>query len=401
MKLLHAPMIVGAMLLASPAAAQSPAAPAGPSKSLMDYRRHMFDPPVRVLANRSMAAMFNTAPVAASGKASSLPVRQAALNFTYSHDGQTRPASDIVERTFTDALIIVKDGVIVHDGYYNRASASTHLNSYSMAKSLNAVMVGLALKEGLIGSVTDPVTRYLPELKGTGYDGTTIRDLMEMRSGVAWVENFFSPGNLSYDAHVSSWVQERARYTDTALKTKPEHKPGTFFRYNSMDAAVVGWVVERAAKMPVSRYLSERLWQPAGMEADGFYVIDGEPGVGREFTAGGFNAVARDYARLALLMLNNGRANGRSFFPDDFVRNLSRDITGPEEQPKGYGWAWWTVKGTNAVTGVGGEGQYMFFDPDTKTVIVKLSHGPVGPEADAVDAETLAFFKATAKWGGR
>jgi CubicO group peptidase (beta-lactamase class C family) len=300
-----------------------------------------------------------------------------------------------------DALLIIKHGTIVYEGNFNRSTPETRYNSYSMAKSINAIMIGLALKEGLIKSVTDPVTQYLPELRGTGYDGATIRDLMEMRSGIAWDENFFMPGTPSYDAHVASWIEERARYTDAALITKREHAPGTYNRYNSLDASVAGWVVERAAGMPVSTYLSTRLWQPAGMQSDAFYVIDGPPGVGREFTAGGFNAVLRDFGRIGLLMLNNGHTNGKAFFPDDFVKRLSTDITTEPDEGLGYGWFWWTVAGGRAFTAIGGEGQYIYVDPDTATVIVKMSHGPVGPEAVSVGKEELAFLKAASRWDGR
>ncbi|MXO65293.1 serine hydrolase domain-containing protein [Altericroceibacterium endophyticum] len=374
----------------------------GPSEAVMKYRERMFDEAVRPLANRTMDLMFNIAEVDAGETPSSLPVSLAPLNFTYEVDGKVHQGSDAIVNTFADALIIIKDGTVVFEGNFNRSTPETRYNSYSMAKSLNAVMVGLAVKEGLIASVTDQVTQYIPELKGTGYDGATIRDLMEMRSGIAWDENFFKPGTSSYNAHVAAWVEERARYTDAALITKREHAPGTFNRYNSLDAAVVGWVVERAAGMPVSTYLSTRLWQPAGMEADAFYVIDGPPGIGREFTAGGFNAVLRDYGRLGLMMLNHGHANGKAFLPEGFVDNLRHDITtAPSEDGLGYGWFWWTVPGTNAFTALGGEGQFIYVDPDTDTVIVKMSHGPVGPEADPVLREELAFMAAASQWDGR
>lgn len=164
---------------------------------------------------------------------------------------------------------------------------------------------------------------------------------------------------------------------------------------------MAGWVVERAAGMPVSKFLSSRLWMPAGMQADAFYVIDGPPGVGREFTAGGFNAILRDFGRIGMLMLNNGQANGKTFFPDDFVANLSKDITTGKDGSLGYGWFWWTIKGTRAFSAIGGEGQYIYVDPETNTVIVKMSHGPVGPEADPVGIEELAFLRAASQWNGR
>lgn len=403
MKTLHTGAAIAALTIAAlplPAIAQD--GQTGPSPTVMQYREHMFDDGIRSLANRTIALMFNTALVEAGDSPSELPVRETPLNFTYEVDGQVHQGADAIENTFVDGLLIIKNGTIVYEGNFNRSTAETRYNSYSMAKSINAVMVGLALKEGLIGSVTDQVTTYLPELKGTGYDGATIRDLMEMRSGIAWDENFFSPGTPSYEAHVASWVQERARYTDAALITEREHEPGTFNRYNSLDAGVVGWVVERAAGMPVSQFLSTRLWKPAGMQADAFYVIDGEPGVGREFTAGGFNAVLRDYGRLGLLMLNNGHAKGKPFFPDGFVTNLSSDITDQsEEEGLGYGWFWWTIKGTEAFTALGGEGQFIYVDPATDTVIVKMSHGPVGPAAEPIRAEELAFLRAASEWDGK
>jgi CubicO group peptidase (beta-lactamase class C family) len=400
MKLSHFVLAATLLASASPSFAHAQETQTGPSPTVRKYRAHMFDEPIRSLANRTMALMFHTAPVEAGDAPTELPTRLAPLNFTYEVDGKLHQGSDAIENTFADGLLIIKKGAIVYEGYFNRATHETHFNSYSMAKSINAIMIGLAVKEGLIKSVTDPVTRYIPELKGTGYDGTTIRDLMEMRSGIAWDENFFKPGTPSYDAHVASWIEEKARYTDAAFTTKREHQPGTYHRYNSLDSAVVGWVVERAAGMPVSKFLSTRLWQPAGMQADAFYVIDGPPGVGREFTAGGFNAVLRDFGRIGLLMLNNGHANGQAFLPDDFVSCLSRDVTDNQAEGIGYGWFWWTIPGSHAFTAIGGEGQYIYVDPDTKTVIVKMSHGPVGPEADPIFREELAFLKSASQWDG-
>ncbi|MCW2389654.1 CubicO group peptidase (beta-lactamase class C family) [Sphingobium sp. B11D3B] len=371
---------------------------AQPSEEVKTYRMQMFDPPLRMLANRTLAEMFNTAPVGASPNVLALRQRQRPLDFTYEFNKQRRNASDIVERTQTDALLIMKNGEIVYEGYYNQSSEATLFNSYSVAKSFNAIMVGLALREGKIASLTTPIITYIPELKGSGYEGTTVRDLLEMRSGVDWVDNFMTPGNLAYDAHVASWVQENARYTDAAALTKPAHKPGTHFVYNSMDAALVGLVVERAVGMPVSRYLSERLWKPGGMEADGFYVIDGPAGVGREFTAGGFNARLRDYGRIGQLMLNEGSLNGKQLIPADYVRTLRQSITVDTGEGLGYGYFWWTQPGTQAFSAIGGEGQFIYVDPEHKTVVVKLSHGPVGPDAVPVMAETMEFLTAAARW---
>jgi hypothetical protein len=137
------------------------------------------------------------------------------------------------------------------------------------------------------------------------------------------------------------------------------------------------------------------------MENYAFYVLDGPPGEGREFTGGGFNAVLRDYGRIGLMMLQNGNANRRQLLPSDWVAESTRPTTKPAGRPEeglGYAYFWWTVNNTRAFTALGGEGQFLFVDPETQTVIVKLSHAPVGPGGQRVTEEAFAFLKAASKW---
>jgi len=376
--------------------------PAETSKTIENYRLHMFDEPFRSLANRTIELVFDTARVDRSATSSVLPKDNVDLNFTYEFNGVRHPAADVLEDTNTDALLVIKNQRIVVERYLNRADKDTHFNSYSMAKSFNSIMVGLAIADRRIGSVTDPVVKYLPELKGSGYDGTTIQNLLEMRSGVDWDDNFFAEGTLGRKAHLAAWVKASARYTDEARNTRRAHAPGSTFNYNTMDAAVVGWLVERAVGMPVSKYLSERVWKPAGMESYGFYVLDGPPGTGREFTGGGFNAVLRDYGRIGLLMVNAGRANGHQILPASYVAESTRPSTTSDAETQephlGYAYFWWPILGSQAFTALGGEGQFIYVDPATKTVVAKLSHGPVGPAAQANEQETLSFLAAASQW---
>ncbi len=376
-----------------------------PSATVKQYRVHMFDEPVRSLANRTLELMFNTARVETGGAVSPLPEAPATLDFTYEFGGVRHPALDILEDTNTDALLILKDGHIVFEKYLNRSNAQTHFNSYSMAKSINSVLVGLALADGKIAAVTDPVLKYVPELKGSGYDGTTLENLLEMRSGVDWDDNFFSEKTASHAAHVASWVEEKHRYADAAAATRRAHPPGSVYNYNTMDAGVIGLVVERAVGMPISRYLSQRLWQPGGMETYGFYIIDGPPGVGREFSGGGFDAVLRDYGRLGLLMQNGGKLNGRQILPREYVAMSTKASTTNDTETGltglGYAYFWWPALHSEAFTAVGGEGQFLYVDPQTKTVIVKMSHTPVGPAAVPKEQEALAFLSAASHWSPR
>jgi len=372
------------------------------SKTIENYRLHMFDEPFRCLANRTIELMFDTARVANASPTWILPKSSISLDFTYEFNGARHKAEDVLEDTDTDALLVIKNGKIVYERYLNRADAGTHFNSYSMAKSINSIMVGLALADGRVSSVLDPVVKYVPELRGSGYDGTTILNLLEMRSGVDWDDNFFAEGTTGRKAHVAAWVQSSERYTDAARNTKRAHPPGTTFNYNTMDAAVVGWVVERAVEMPVSKYLSERLWKPAGMESYGFYVLDGPPGVGREFTGGGFNAVLRDYGRIGLMMLDRGHANGRQILPASYVAESTKLSTESDSETKephlGYAYFWWPILNSQAFTALGGEGQFIYVDPGAETVVVKLSHGPVGPAAQTNEQETLSFLAAASRW---
>jgi CubicO group peptidase (beta-lactamase class C family) len=372
------------------------------SKTIENYRLHMFDGPFRSLANRTIELMFDTARVDNGPDRSLLREAKAELNFTYQFKGIQHAAEDVLGDTDADALLIIKDGRIVYERYLNRSVAKTHFNSYSMAKSFNSILVGLAIADGHIRSVLDPIEKYVPELKNSGYGGTTIKDLLEMRSGVDWDDNFFAEGSTSRKAHLAAWVEASARYTDFAASAKRAHPPGTVFNYDTMDAAVVGLVLERAVKTPISRYLSERLWKPAGMEAYAFYVIDGPPGIGREFSGGGFNAVLRDYGRVGLMMLNGGRANGHQILPASYVAESTTASTTSDAETKvahlGYAYFWWPVLNSRAYIALGGEDQFIYVDPTSKTVVVKMSHGPVGPDAEAQEQETLSFLDAASRW---
>jgi len=369
------------------------------SPSVREYRLNMFDPEVSVLANRTFELMFDIARVEAGKQPWALPRNPRGLDFSYAFDGEQLDAQGFAERTFTDALVILKHGRIVHESYLNRATPETHFNSYSMGKSINSILAGIAIADGSLPSVDAPILDYMPELKGTAYDGLTLKNLLQMRTGVAWDDNFFAPGP-GRDAHVGAFVDNEIRYVSAAEKIlERAEPPGQTFTYNSIEAALVGEIVSRATGMSVSEYLSERVWKPAGMEQYSFYVIDGPPGVGKEFTVGAFDAVARDYARLGQLMLNRGMANGRRILTPDWVEESTTPGPGGSRDGLGYAYLWWTIADSEAYTMLGGEGQFVYVDPASETVIVKLSHIPVGsPEGTRATNETFAFLAAASAW---
>lgn len=388
--------LLASLLLASAGAA----ALAAPPPAILQYRQHMFETPVMTLANRTIELMFDTARVEPGRRTWKLPKKQVPLDFTYEVDGRTLDAVGALERTHTDAFLVIKEGVIVHEAYLNRTDERTHFMSYSMAKSLNSIAMGIAIDRGLIGSVDEPITRHEPRLAGTAYDGATLRDVLRMRSGADWDDNFFAPGPAK-DINEAAFIRNEARFVTAAFDTKRKHAPGEVFNYNTVDAALIAHVVDDATGVPFSRFMSDHFWKPAGMESHGFYVLDGEPGVGKEFTGGGFNATLRDYGRIGLMMLNGGVANGRRILSESWVKESTTAAPGSarDESGLGYAYLWWTDMTTSkAFLALGGEGQFIYVDPETRTVIVKMSHAPTGADGAAVQREAFAFLRAAAKW---
>ncbi|HWJ70858.1 MAG TPA: serine hydrolase [Sphingobium sp.] len=374
-------------------------APSQVPVAVQTLRWHMLDGDVNALMFRSMDTLFTTRTVARAGSIWALPRADHALDFNYSFQGKSYSAQEFLERSYTNALLVMKDGRIVSEIYRNNSNERTRFMGWSMTKSVTSVLVGRALEEGRIKSLDDPITTYLPELKQGGYNGVTIRQIMQMRSGVDYEEryDFANPG-IAATNHINALVKNIARFADAARTIKRLHAPGTVFQYKTLDTAVLGWLVERVTGTSVAAYTAQTLWEPLGMESDAFYIMDGAPGVGREFSGAGFNATLRDWARFGLMMMNRGAANGHQIVSSDWV-DKSTAPTAPEDAGGGYGFQWWTMPDTPAYSAIGLQGQYVFVDPATRTVVVKLSYFP--PADEQASAETAAFLAAASAWTPR
>jgi hypothetical protein len=258
-------------------------------------------------------------------------------------------------------------------------------------------LIGCAIEEGLIHSLDDDIVAYLPELKGGGYDGVTVRQILMMRSGVDYEEryDFQNPGPAARN-HILALVKNVARFADVARTIPRLHPPGEVFAYKTLDTAVLGWLIERVSGGNLSAYLAERLWEPLGAEADGFFIMDGPPGVGREFSGAGFNGTLRDFARFGQMMLDGGRINGHQIVSPDWIRESTRQRSATDPGSGGYGYHWWTMPDGHAYAAIGLQGQFIYVDPATRTVIVKFSYFPPGDESG--HGESLAFFAAASAW---
>jgi CubicO group peptidase (beta-lactamase class C family) len=386
-------LVLGLLVAQQPILAQEPESLVPPA--VQKVRWAMLSADVNSLTFRSMDRIFDTRLVGRMGPVWELPREDHAPNFSYSFDGKTLSAQDALERTYTNALLIIKHGTIVTELYRNRSDPQSHFMSWSMAKSITSLMMGVALKEGRISSLDDEVDRYVPELKSGGYNAVTIRQVLQMRSGVEYEEryDFQNPGVAARN-HELALIKNVARFADVAKSVPRAEPPGSHFVYKTLDTAVLGWVLERAVGMPVSAYLASRIWEPLGAEQDGFFIMDGPPGVGREFTGAGYNATLRDYGRLGLMVLDHGSANGHQIVPSEWIEQSTRPTELPNRSD--YGFQWWTEPHSQAFYALGLQGQYIYVDPRTQTVVVKLSYFPPGD--DAPYQESLAFLRAASAW---
>lgn len=321
---------------------------------------------------------------------------------TYQWEGQTYDLDAFNERTATSALLILKDGKIVKEIYLAGSTHETRFISFSMAKSVTSTLVGIALEDGLIDSLDDPLTKYLRSLTGSAYAGVSIEDALTMTSGVGWSEEGYDWTDESVPL-VRGWndaiVAHRYRFVEMANTLSRAHPIGAKFNYSTLETSILGWLVETVTKRRLSTYMEERLWQLAGMEFDASWVLDGPPELGREMAGGMLNASLRDYGRFALMIANRGRANGKQLVSSKWVEAASAPSRPAikhgklyEGYPLGYGYQWWLLDdGRFEAQGI--YGQFFYIAPDAGVVIVKLSHWPEA-WVDAMELESYAFFEA-------
>ena len=312
--------------------------------------------------------------------------------------------AQFAERSFTNAMLVLRDGEIVFEDYRNRMTPEVRHIAFSMSKTITAMLVGIALERGEIASLDDPAQEYVPQLAGTGYDGVTIRNILQMRSGVDYEERYDFGDNPSFAGrlHEQAIVLNRMRFAEGALETRRGNEPGSTFNYSTLDTMVLGWVLEEATGQTLEQQTEQRIWQKLGAEADGFWLADGAPGNGRALNGMGFNATLRDFGRLGQMMLDDGMRGETRILPEGWIAQMTAmEATGLPEGAgfPGYGFQTWKIDelaGSYAAVGLGG--QFIYVHPESRTVIVKLSHYPPVEPAH-VTPETLAMFAAIAGAG--
>ncbi len=358
----------------------------------------LFAADTRVENFRAMDGVFPYRTVARSGTVWAFDADPRPLPESYDFDGAAHDLTAFLDRTETTGLLVVHRGAITYEEYRQGADETSPFTSWSMAKSVVSALIGIALEEGHIDSIRDPIGRYAPGLAGTPFGDVPIEDALTMSSGIGFDEDYDAPLsdiNMLFIRAMAMGVPVE----DTIAGLQAERAPGVFNAYSSADSMALGLVLEGATGMRVAEYLESRLWGPIGAEADAFWSTDR---TGREFALCCLNAVLRDYARFGRLFLEGGARQGRQIVPAGWVA-ASVTPGAPHLQPGdnpasdwtfGYGYQWWVPEEPQGdFLAIGVWGQYIYIDPARDLVIVKTS---ADPAFDDNDHESVAAFRAIA-----
>ncbi len=317
----------------------------------------------------------------------------------FQSNGQNIDVQNFIDRSLTTGLMIIHKDTIIFENYMNGLTPETTHISWSMAKSFISGMIGIAVEEGKIKSIEDQVTDYLPQFKGTGYENVTIKDALEMSSGVGFNEDY-----SDFNSDINRFGRYFAlgqSFEKFALSLKNSRKPGTYNHYVSIDTQVLGMVLKKATGKTITEYMQEKIWTPMGMEDDAQWIIDED---GMELALGGLNATMRDFGKYGLLYLHEGNWFGKQIVPQNWIKK-SIAMDGPHLQPganefssndMGYGFQWWIPQDADgAFLASGIYNQHIYIQPNRDLVIVKLSANyHFKTDKDLEKRQHIDFFKS-------
>lgn len=289
------------------------------------------------------------------------------------YQGSNIAFSDFLQSTNTNAFLVVRDGKITYENYLNGTTQASRLPSYSVAKTMTSLIIGQLIEQGKIKE-SDTFVSHFPEYKnGTSFDRVTIKNLLDMNSGIGVSDN--------YPSGPSGWgVAIAQMYATTDMEwflknnRKMREDPGTFAEYRSINTQLLGMIAQKVTGSLLSDYFTANVWQSIGADFDATWNVDHQGGYEKAFCC--FNASARDYARIGVAVMNS---DSRVISENWFKRISSSRVT------LDYGWGysaqvWHPYTGINLMLGL--HGQYIYMDPARKTVIVKLSDEPTDLDND-------------------
>lgn len=294
------------------------------------------------------------------------------LTLSLTRDGKPETLDAFMAADQTAGLLILQDGRVRLERYGPTLKPAGHWATFSVTKSITSTLYGAAVKDGAIRSLDDTVPTYLPEMKGSAYDGVTLRQLLTMTSGVKWSEDYTDPHSdvaRMYATPADPGLDPIVSY----MRHLPrEAAPGTKWVYKTGETDLAGILLVRATHKPLAEYLSEKIWRPYGMERDAVWMVN-EQG----YSPGGccLSASLRDLGRFGQFILDGGHAGGRTVVPDDWLAQATAPQVRTGHPGLDYGYFWWTgPNGTYDARGI--FGQQIHIDPKRRLVVVLLAAWP-------------------------
>ncbi len=348
---------------------------------------------------RNMDQRFPSIKVASGKAIFSLEEDLRDLPSEYTYLGEKRSVSEFIEKTGTNGLLVAQGNHVLYEEYFNEYTETDRMITWSVSKSVISALIGIAKEEGSINGVYDLVTDYVPSLSASGYRDVTIKDVLQMSSGIGFNEDYFD-GNSDVNRMGARSLGLGGSLEDFLLSLESEKIPGTYNQYASSDTQVLGMVLREATGIDIAEYTQEKLWKPAGMEFDGYWLTDS---TGVESAFGGFNASLRDLARFGILYLNDGFLMDQQIIPLQWIKDSIRTDAAhliPGENPNsdwvlGYGYQWWIPEGTeNDYLAMGIYGQALYINLDRDIVIVKTSaYKDYDIDGEEMELESIEFFR--------
>jgi len=286
-------------------------------------------------------------------------------NLTYNYKDKKYSIEDFIQAFKVAGLIVIRDGKILHENYNFGNNEESRWVSFSVTKSVTSMLLGAAIKDGFINSVKEPLVSYLPQLKGSHYEDVSIEQILHMSSGVAWNEDYNDPKS---DVSIASALNSSKLY-DYLSSLGASSKPGSKFNYNTAETNLIGGLVRSAIGNNLSGYLEKKIWKPFGMEFDANWLLDYDYNL--ELGGCCISATLRDYARIGIFALNNGILKNKiNILPEKWMEQS----TTPSPNLEYYGYQWW-LDGSdyNSFYADGIFGQFIWIDPDSKTIVVMHS----------------------------
>ena len=345
-----------------------------------------WSPEQQIYGYPRMAELYPSRAIAGNESPSTLPVNLTPLdNFSYSHAGQAHSIESHMRTQRTAGLLAIHKGQIKVERYGLEHHAQAPWVSFSVTKSVVSMLYGAAIKDGLIGSIDDPISDYLAIFAGSAYADVTIKNILQMSSGVAWNEDYADPSSDIVNLPVAQ--DAGFAYMSTLQKVA---KAGSFFNYNTGETNIAGAILRKAIGENLSEYAAEKIFLPGGLSNTATWMLGSANG--NEFAGCCISANLRDYGRLGLFALRNSASN--KGVPSTLASGWMQQAITPSDGYAGYGFFWWlAAEGVYSAQGI--FGQYIFIDTHRDLVIVLHS---AWPEAwnETLESQAMAFIAALA-----